>query len=283
MSEDTLTHIKPLSKRGLPDRNDPGELPVLEWVPIDKLVINAEYQRKLSAKSVTLIRRLYSSFDWSRLKALSVTLREDGTYEVMDGQHTAISAMTRGDIDKLPCLVVTEKGRTTADNAATFVAINSDRVAMTPVAMFWAKVAAEDEDAMDVVAGCEAVGCKVLRTQKAPGYHKAGETIAIGSLMALARKGGPIYVRRVMRILKNANMAPIKANYIMAIQTMLWPHRKQNDIDDPIITAALLGLDHDKFVEAARAKRDTYKKPKPALKKVLAGMIEERCRDIQRD
>jgi len=280
---DSISPIIPLSTRGLKDRNDLGDKPELIWISLDKLVVNAEYQRKLSKKSITLIRKLYSSFDWSRVKALSVVTREDGLYEITDGQHTAISAATRGDIEALPCLAVKGSGRRMADNAASFVAINQDRVAMTSMAIFWAKHAAEDEDAMDVVTGCTAVGAKVLRTAKAPGYYKPGETIAIGSLMNLASKGGPIYVRRVMRILTNANMAPVKAIYITALQNMLWPHRKQNDIDDPIITAALLGIDHDAFAHEARNMRDTMKKPRPALKKVLSDMIEKRCRDIQRD
>jgi len=275
-----LTPIKPLHKRGLPALNDPGPVPRLEWLPVESLVINAEYQRKLSDRSVTLIRKLYGSFDWSRLKALSVVSVGDGTYEITDGQHTAISAATRGDIERLPCLVVDGTNRTVADNAGSFVAINSDRVAMTPMAMFWAKVAAEDEDAIDVVTGCKAVGCEVLRTPKAPGYHKAGDTIAIGALMSLAKKGGPIYVRRVMRILKGAGMAPVKGIWVSTLQGMLWPHRKENDLSDELITAALLDTDHDRMVAEARNIRDRSKKPQPALKKVLAQMIEEKCRAI---
>ena len=62
-----------------------------------ELSIDASYQRDLSKKSLRLIQTLVKDWDWRRYK-IPVVARVDDAWHVIDGQHTAIAALTHGGI-----------------------------------------------------------------------------------------------------------------------------------------------------------------------------------------
>ncbi|MEO0870963.1 MAG: hypothetical protein AAFY19_03240 [Pseudomonadota bacterium] len=234
-------------------------LPELKWLPIEALVINGAYQRDLSDKSVRSIRRIVGNFDWSRFKALSVLDRGDGTYEVVDGQHSAIAAASHPDISEVPCLV--SQQRADADSAANFVAINRDRVAMTPIALFFAELAAKDEIALEVLQGVESAGGRICRQPPPNGAFKPGDTMAIQTLKSLAKKGGPAWVKRAMSICIQAKVLPVKTQFLKAMELLVWSGEWAGDITDEEIVSVIRIHSANELLRRAQQLRAETRQP----------------------
>lgn len=197
-----------------------GALPELKWLPVTALRINRGYQRDLSRSSIELIRRIVANWDWSRLKALSVLDMGDGTFEVVDGQHTAVAAMTHGQVRQLPCLIAPARGLPQA--AADFVGLNRDRVGLTPLQIFWARVAAGEEEANEVARGVALGGGRIPRTQVTLANMREGDCVATSALEALAKEGGAVYVKRVIGLGVAARLRPVGRDFIGAMRAVIW-------------------------------------------------------------
>ncbi len=197
-----------------------GPRPKMKWLTVDSLRINRAYQRDLSERSVRLIRRMVAGWDWNRLKALTVFDLGDGTFEVLDGQHTAVAAQTHGGIPELPCLVTPV--RSTQQAAADFVGLNTDRVGLTPLQIFWAQVAAGDEECCEVARGVAQAGGRIPKNSMSSAHFREGDVISIGALTKLAREGGMPYVRRVVELGVTARLAPIARDFIVAAHELIW-------------------------------------------------------------
>ncbi|MDS9467324.1 hypothetical protein RGQ15_07020 [Paracoccus sp. MBLB3053] len=124
----------------------PDRAASFEMIPVSDLIIDGHYQRSMSAKGRSTVARIIAEFDWLRFGAISV-VRKDGKLSVVDGQHRAVAAAAMG-IQDVPAMVAVGE----AAEAATFVAINDVRTAVTPVDKFRAKVAAGDPDALELGA-----------------------------------------------------------------------------------------------------------------------------------
>lgn len=229
---DNMRPVKPLIMPGV-DRASIGEIPTLKWLPLSMLVINDDYQRSLSERSTSMIRKIVANFDWAHTKALSVIPIDDGRYEVIDGQHTAIAAASHGGLDQLPCLI--SPPRSVEARAAAFVGLNRDRLAMTMLQVFWAEIAAGDEIAHEVLLGVNSGGGRVLKSPPALGRYDVGDVVAIVSLKKLADNGGPAWVKRAVSIGVRARLAPIRSNALKAFQDLVWPARDRGLGDQTII------------------------------------------------
>jgi hypothetical protein len=228
-----LDTIRPLRMPDVTPAAMAGENAHLRWIPVSDLRINRAYQRDLTRKSVTLIRQMVATFDWARLKALSVLELGDGTYEVLDGQHTAIAAASHGGIPRLPCLVCAQ--RTVDAAAAAFVDLNTQRVNLSPMQIFFAQVAAGDELATDVSRGVRLGGGKIVPFQAVPGTWNEGDTMAIAAFRKLAKEGGVAYVRRVTAVGVKARLAPITRDFIVACRSIMWGQHAGTLSDERIV------------------------------------------------
>lgn len=206
----------------------PTAAPLIEWMAPSDLLVEAAYQRDLSPKSMDLIKRIAERWDWRRFKPPIVAWSERG-FEIIDGQHTAIGAATRG-IDKIPVLVVEATDLT--DRASAFVGHNQDRLAITPVQMHRAKLAAGDEDALTAQQVIDRAGAKlVIGAYGARGW-KPGETVAITTIDQLAKKRGAMHARRVVEVLVKADAAPVSAAGIKAVDMLMFrPEFAEIDIE----------------------------------------------------
>ena len=75
------------------------------------LCVDASYQRDISRRSLKLIEKLVAEWDWRRYNVPVVT-RVGNAWHIIDGQHTAIAALTHGGIGEIDVLVVeAESGR----------------------------------------------------------------------------------------------------------------------------------------------------------------------------
>lgn len=251
-----LAPIGPINAAGLTPAALAGE-PRLEWVKLAQLATDARYQRGLSERSVRLIRRIVEEFDWARVRPAVVIERPGGLYEILDGQHLATAAATHGGIEAIPCLIVAD--RDTAAKAAAFVALNRDRVAMTPIQVFRAKRVAGDPVALAVVAGLEKAGARMLERMPALGHYEIGDTVAVSAFEAVATSKGAAGVARVARVAINARRAPISSMLVRAVWSLVWSREYAGAVSDTQIAAWLVTQEQGAPELAAKARAKTLK------------------------
>jgi hypothetical protein len=46
----------------------PGPAPFLEWIKVDRLVVDTEYQRDIGRRGATNVVQIAEYFDWSRIR-----------------------------------------------------------------------------------------------------------------------------------------------------------------------------------------------------------------------
>lgn len=140
-----------------------GELPVLQYCPVEQLQIDETYQRSLeAANSITLIRRIAMYWDWGLCQPLYVARRIDGRLYVVDGQHRLAAAKLRGDVWQLPCVVRSFESR--EQEAAAFVALNQERRPLSKLQIFKAALAAGDFEASQIVVAVDDAGLSIAST-----------------------------------------------------------------------------------------------------------------------
>jgi len=202
---------------GLEPKPVPTAEPALEWLAPTDLLVDEAYQRGLGPKGEAQIRRIAEGWDWRRVKPVIVAWTERG-FEIIDGQHTAIAAATRG-IAHVPCMVV--EAAAVIDRAAAFVGQNRDRLALTPMQMHHAAVAAEEPEAAAVEQVCARAGITLVRSYWGGYAYKPGDTIAVKAVADLVRTCGAQKAQAVLGVLAQALLAPITANHIKAARMLL--------------------------------------------------------------
>jgi len=236
--------------------------PELCWVAVDRLVVNERYQREISERSVTLIRRIVQNWSWDRVRPAVVVRLPDATFEVLDGQHLATAAATHGGVTEIPCLVlppVSIEGM-----AAAFVGLNRDRVGMTSQQVFRAELEAGDPVCLAVRDGVLSGGGEILLRPPVRGEFKIGQTIAVAALKAVARAKGKAGVARVVRAGIAMRLSPISAAYVQALQALFWAREYAGELEDGAYTAAVLRADHLALIDRAKARAKDLKITKHA-------------------
>jgi hypothetical protein len=100
-----LRAIKPIPLIGLSVRDIPSAPPRFDWADPKTLLVEDDYQRRLTKRSITLIRKVAENFDWLHIKPRVCTHGTGNKLCVIDGQHTAIAAASRG-VAKIPVMIV---------------------------------------------------------------------------------------------------------------------------------------------------------------------------------
>lgn len=189
--------------------------PICEDVDPRSLLVDASYQRDLSDKSIKLIQKIASEWDWRRFKP-PVCAFADGGLQIIDGQHTAIGAASRPDITSIPVMVV--EAPELQARALAFIGHNRDRLQVTPMQMHHAAVAAGDDVAVTIEQVCERAGVTLVRSAFGGYRYKVGETVAISAIRGLIDRKGAQFARRTLQALVQADLAPIAANEIKAAE-----------------------------------------------------------------
>lgn len=178
-----------------------GSMPSIEWVQIDRLLVDDSYQRSIeTGPSRALIMRIAASWDWRLCVPLMVSRREDGLY-VIDGQHRRAAAGIRTDIPQLPCCISTYGGP--ADEAAMFVAANRARRAMNRLDDFHAAQAGGDEAAIAVAALIRRVGFSVSRRTGSASWA-AGEVAFTSAIAKVCRRHGEHTAEGALQMMADA-------------------------------------------------------------------------------
>lgn len=127
-----------------------GSMPSIEWVHVADLAVDPAYQRSINNNaSRRLISSISANFDWRLCAPLVVSRRRDGSKAIIDGQHRWSAALKRGDLPQLPCCIFSYDSP--ADEARMFIVANRARKPMNRLDDFHAAIAAEDEDALEIM------------------------------------------------------------------------------------------------------------------------------------
>ncbi|MCW2309681.1 DUF6551 family protein [Rhodobium gokarnense] len=222
--------------------------PVLRDADPLALLVDESYQRNLGERSVRLIRKILSAWDWRAFKP-PVVVEVDGDLHVIDGQHTAIAAASHPEIKTIPVLLV--DGGAVEDRATAFVKHNRDRIAITPMQLFYARLKAGDEDALTISQVCERAGVRVLKYPPANGRYKEGDTVAVATLEQLIRRRYVVGARKVLDVLVEARQAPVQTAAIKAVETLLFAPEYAGQVDPGDIATTLRRLGRDAERQAA--------------------------------
>lgn len=221
----SLSDLRPIEPINITDLDtaapDTGE-PICERVDPRSLFVDPAYQRSVGERGLRQIRRIVEAFDWTKYKPpICAYAEHDGrtVLKVLDGQHTAIAAASHPDIDMIPVMIV--EAAEVAAQAAAFVGQNTQRVAVTPLQVFFAEVTAGDVDALDVLKTCERAGVTIMRSPPSRSDFKPAETISISAIKALVDKRGIMRARMILEVLAQAKLAPIAADHIKAAEFLM--------------------------------------------------------------
>lgn len=223
--------------------------PELKWVDPRKLSVDDVYQRDLTDRSIRLIRRIVAEWDWRAYKPPIVVENNNG-FDVIDGQHTAIAAVTHGGIPQIPVFVVAASEQ--ADRAQAFVRHNRDRIAVTSTQLHNSMVAAGDETALTIHQVCERAGVTILRNPPAQARFKPGETLAVSTIRGLISRRHAMGARKVLEICVQAGLAPCSAAAIRAVEHLLHAPEYKDQIQPETIIFTLSARMNELEREAER-------------------------------
>lgn len=214
----TLRRVEALVVRGIEILDAAGTIPKLTDADPADLWVDESYQRSLSGKSIGLIRGMVERWDWRAFKPPTV-VRDHGKLHVIDGQHTAIAAATRG-LTLLPVMIV--DAPEVADRARAFVGINSDRISVGSLTLHHAQALAGDEDEQTLDLVCKRAGAVVLRSAKPGGQYAVGDVVAIQAVRHLVQRRHAGGARRVLEVCVKAKLAPLDRTSILAVDALLF-------------------------------------------------------------
>ena len=233
---------RPIAALDLPDLA-PGTIPTgqpeLTWIDPRELRVDERYQRDLSDKGVRLIRRIVEGFDWRRFKPPTCVWTEAGL-EVIDGQHSAIAAATHPEVAQIPVVVV--DAAEVATRAEAFVGLNRDRLAISAMELHAAAVVAGDPAAVAIDRVCQACGVTVLRHPRAGGVSQPRDLVAVKAVGDLVRRVGEPLAIEVVRVLAEAELAPITAPALRAVEVLLLNEQYADQVDPARLTRAIVAL-----------------------------------------
>lgn len=254
-----------------PGLTHPGPEPELLWVDKALFVVDEHYQRSTKSRaSQSSIAVITANFSWSRFSPPTVTPAGDtGKYIVIDGQHRIEAVRARPDIHSIPVYVIPDMTR--QDQAATFVAINQQRVALTPLALYRAQITMGDRMALRVQEVCEEADVSIARYTLPGGLTKPRETLALGTIKkGLERYGDAPVIASLMIIPDTFKLTPAMMRGATLLALMEFFHvrgvenvcrdklRKVLMIADPIKRETMARLEsrenatrpHDEMVKA---------------------------------
>lgn len=164
---------------------DHGAPPMLNWLAIEDLVIDDQYQRELNRANWSVIHKIARSFHWSQFSPVFVAPSVGGKYAIIDGQHRTHAAALCG-IKAVPCQIVQMDPK---QQAASFAAINGMMTKVTPYQIFRAGLAAGEKWAVNAAAACEQAGCRLMTSYISGEGKKPGQITSISLIRFHVDKG----------------------------------------------------------------------------------------------
>lgn len=254
-----MTQLRPIAPINIADLDtaqpETGE-PICERVDPRALFVDPTYQRDIGERGLRQIRRIIEAWSWTKFKPpiCAYSLHDGKTVlKVVDGQHTAIAAASHPDVGMIPVMII--EASDTATQAEAFVGQNTQRVGITPLQLHYAALVAQDEDALTVAQVCQRAGVTILRTT--PKTYQPRQTVAVTAISTLIDRRGAMKARQILEVLANAELKPITATHIRAVELLLTDEEYRDAITAEDLTVTVAG----EFDDEAKLFASTHRVP----------------------
>lgn len=248
-----------------------SDRPELQWIAVETLSLDVSYQRESSERAGrTLVKRIAAAWSWAKCAPLIVAPATADAYVVIDGGHR-LAAAKLAEISELPCYVLAD----CADNVAqaeAFLALNRDRVGMTPLQLHIAALVAGDEQAAAIEATVSEGGARLCDRQYARAQQKPGELICVGAVRVALRECGREATTRAIRALTTAYAnvgGELTANLVKGVSRLI--AGAQVSVDDARLAAVISERSADDWDDRAALWAKTMARPKAAAVAVVVG------------
>lgn len=153
-----------------------------EFTIAQLVAIHPGYQRPVSEHRA---RKYAANYDPNQVRSPIVSLRDDGSAVVIDGQHTvAMLGIVHGQDYLVTC--ETRQGLTYEQEASLYVRLNRDRKDNTAIEAFLALIEAGDTESIRINTIIEKHGFRVVNG--ASNHASAGSFRAIQTAISIARR-----------------------------------------------------------------------------------------------
>ena len=159
--------------------------PMLDWVRIDRIVMDEDFQRPLNRKNWESIKRIAANFQWSRFSPVLLAPIEGGLFSCIDGQHRTHAAALCG-FETVPAMVTIVPK---AEQARAFVHVNSTQIRVSAHQVYKAALAAKEPWAIQCRDAVHDAGCRLMFANASTASKKAGEIYCIGLIKGLVGQG----------------------------------------------------------------------------------------------
>ena len=165
-----------------------------EHVPVNLIFADDSYSRLLRQPR---LNELIASWSREKMGVVYLSLRDDGTYACVDGNHRVAACRTvEGDDAKVPARIYIDL--TLEDEARLFTAYNKDRTQPRPYELFRARLRYGEPQAVGIQAMVESAGLAV------GGQPGKGLIQAVSALDALYESHGGSMILDVLVTLRRA-------------------------------------------------------------------------------
>ncbi|EEX09599.1 conserved hypothetical protein [Ruegeria lacuscaerulensis ITI-1157] len=169
-------------------------LPVLQFVPINQMIIDDRYQRSVERRGKQNIIKIARNFDWTKFSPVVLSRRDDGTFAIIDGQHRVHAAALCG-ISDVPATIT---NMTIEQEAAAFSWVNGSVTALTPNQIFKAALAAFEPWAVMCDAAVSKSGCRLMPYNKSAANKKPGEVYCVSLIRRFIEADAAAHVSTVL-------------------------------------------------------------------------------------
>lgn len=224
---------------------------MLQWIPIDNLVIDPAYQRLIRGSGKSNVRKIAAGFRWSCFAPVVVSPVSGGKFAIVDGQHRTTAAALIG-VESVPCQVIVA---TAAEQALAFKEINGATTKMSRQAIHAAAVTAGDADALALEDVASRAEVTILRYPVAINQQDApGQTMSIACLDNCLRQYGRDTLVTALQCItqtENNNPGALVAATIKALCSVLHEHVAWRDAGGRLL-AAFDEIDIEQLHEQSR-------------------------------
>ncbi len=238
-----MTALRPIAALDLPDivpQAPPTSVPELTMIDPRDVSIDGSYQRNLSERSLDLIGRIVSGFDWRKWRPPVCAWTDDGLTAI-DGQHSLIAAASNPHITQVPVLIV--EALTIEERAEVFINVNRDRLAVTKRQLHHAAVVAGDTAAVATQDLCDRLNIKLLKSApNSRAKYEPRDCCAVSQITDMIARIGIELAEIVLRSLCDAECAPIKEVHIKAAEHLLVDPEFSGQIAPAELTATIAAL-----------------------------------------
>lgn len=162
---------------------------LFDIVPLHAIFVDESYGRSLDASN---LRRILRQWDPKAIGAVLLSLRPDGRYAVIDGQHRVEAARKMGELS-IPARVYLDLSH--SDEARLYRLFGIHK-AQTPLDRFRAAVAERQPTAMKIKEIVEGMGLEI-----GTGYMADGRIIAIAAVISVYERYGGAMLDLALRTL----------------------------------------------------------------------------------